>query len=359
MRESLQALNPTLALGWALHSKQNIFPGQKLCSFFTCWALQQIPPLHRDEIWEQSRKGKQRHQLAQLHPGGGCQKTPISKQKSELQVGLEAQVWRAENEESFLTTQKGVRGQKIQLTPKASMGCAVGHGECSENPNTPSRAHPLLPTQALPGNWFQLEFQLLHRPGLEPTGGAASPAALGNALQARAATRTSMDPFCHIFWPPLHREDPITCFLLHRKSTSCIHPWESWPKLGGNVCFKLESRITPVSDCVQVWTCGYQGPITYNHANKRKFYDLSGVDCEVVRRKLACCPKFKEDILNTSVSISQTILTPTTGLIWDQKGLFSPLCTADHICSHFQEHAKNFEMIFKNKIPTIHVYFFI
>lgn len=128
-------------------------------------------------------------------------------------------------------------------------------------------------------------------------------------------------PLCHIFWSPLHRAEPVAHSLWHRKSTSCTQPRESWPKLGQNIHSKLSFRMAPGSDCVQMETCGYQGPITY--ANKRKYYDLSGTDCEFVKRKLVCCPKFKEDFKHILSQLTRPFWHPQQVWYRDKKGLFS------------------------------------
>lgn len=167
---------------------------------------------------------EQRHQLAQLLEGS--KKLPFPSRNQNFSWRLR---FGEQSEESFLTTQKGVRGQKTQLTHKGQYGvCCGSRGVLWEPKHTQQGSlpapNPSSSRKPIPADWKPIPCRLLHRPGIEPTGGAASAAALGKALQDGAETRTSMDPFCHIFWSPVHREDPITCSSLHRKSTSCTHP---------------------------------------------------------------------------------------------------------------------------------------
>lgn len=139
MRESLQALNPALTLGWALDSKLSLFPGQKHCSLSHPLSITANSsfPKRWDPRAEQGRK--QKHQLAQLHSGGGFQKLPFPNRKAEAG----AQVWRAESEESFLTLRRGWEAKNPSVAQRSALGVlgVLWDPKHSQQGSLPSPSH--------------------------------------------------------------------------------------------------------------------------------------------------------------------------------------------------------------------------
>lgn len=140
MRESLQALIPHwhLAEPWTANeciSRSKTlqpFPSTEHCSKF----------LPSTEMRSESRAGRgketEKHQVAQLHPGGRSQTIPISKQKSELKLRLEAQALESREWGAISHHTQVSEGPKTQPHPKTQ------HWVCcvllrALRPQTPTR----------------------------------------------------------------------------------------------------------------------------------------------------------------------------------------------------------------------------
>lgn len=166
-------------------------PGQQNKCISRSEALQPFSPaehyskfLLSKEVRPESRAGKeQKHQLAQLHSGGGFQKLPFPNRKAEAG----AQIWRAESEESFLTLRREWEAKNPTVAQRSALG-VLGVLESALRPQKQPAGLAAFsqPTKPIPDT-----FQLLPKPASQPTSGAGSPAAPGKALWAGAAPRAS------------------------------------------------------------------------------------------------------------------------------------------------------------------------